>query len=126
MNSRHNIRGSASWLPLFRYEAMEMMRRIVVMVWVICWGVLSACGKPDDTTTPSQALAVGAAAPAFSLESVQGETVSRGDNLLLLSFLNTQADASASTPDPSRSQIVFLKSIAQQFGPDGLDVMIID
>jgi len=74
--------------------------------------------------------AVGRAAPAFSAPvarqtggrfSLEGQ---RG-HAVLVSFLNTQAEPSAAG-DPSRSQIVFLKSMDRQNHPDGLKTVIVD
>jgi hypothetical protein len=45
--------------------------------------------------------------------------------MVLLSFLDTQAEASP-TPEPSRSQLVFLKSMLEQYGPRGMVVVIVD
>ena len=68
-------------------------------------------------------------APAFSLDAVQGGTYSLADfegRVVLLSFLDTLADPSAPTRDPSRSQLVFLRSIAQQYGSQRVQVLIVD
>src|SRR4030095_503768 len=46
--------------------------------------------------------------------------------VVLLSFINTQAEATSSTAEPSRAQIVFLKSMREQSGPRGLVVLIVD
>lgn len=67
---------------------------------------------------------VGHAAPAFVRAAVRGGTFSlqrqRG-HTVLLSFLNTSA---ASGTDPSRAQVVFLRSMATQHR--GLRVVIVD
>ena len=68
-------------------------------------------------------------APGFSLEAVQGGNYSLADlegHAALLAFLNTQADPMTSTRDGSRSQLVFLRSIAQQYGSQGVLVLIVD
>jgi len=84
--------------------------------------VTCSCGS-------SPALEPGAAAPDFALQAVRGGEYRMGDltgQPILLSFINTQADASSATADPSRAQIVFLKSMQQQYGPQGLIVLIVD
>ena len=71
----------------------------------------------------------GMPAPAFQLDSVRGNSFSPSEqtgSALLLSFINTQADPSAETPDPSRSQVVFLKSMHEQYGSKGIKVLIVD
>jgi hypothetical protein len=74
--------------------------------------------------------AVGRAAPVFSgtVARRSGGTFSlereRG-HAVLLSFLDTQAQASAAG-DPSRSQIVFLESMNRQNHPHGLKTVIVD
>jgi peroxiredoxin len=78
-------------------------------------------------TSASLALVVallGAVAPEFTRPAVRGGTVSlarlRGDDVLL-SFLNTSARAGR---DPSRAQVVFLRSMAVQHRR--LRVVIVD
>jgi hypothetical protein len=83
-------------------------------------------GRGDSAST----VAVGRAAPEFSgpVASQAGGTFSlraeRG-HAVLLCFLNTRAGASAAG-DPSRSQIVFLKSMNTQNHPHGLRTVIVD
>jgi len=84
--------------------------------------VTCSCGS-------SIALEPGAAVPDFALKAVRGGEYRMGDltgQPILLSFINTQAEASSATADPSRAQIVFLKSMQQQYGPKGLLVLIVD
>ena len=86
--------------------------------------VFATCG-----CSSSAALDPGSAAPDFDLEAVRGGSYHLADfagQVILLSFINTQAEASAATTDPSRAQIVFLKSMQEQYGPNGLAVMIVD
>jgi peroxiredoxin len=82
----------------------------------------SGCGS-------SVTLEPGAAAPDFALQAVRGGEYRMGGltgQPILLSFINTQAEATSATADPSRAQIVFLKSMQQQYGPKGLVVLIVD
>jgi peroxiredoxin len=82
----------------------------------------SGCGS-------SVTLEPGAAAPGFSLPMVRGDSFQLADHVgqvVLLSFINTQAEATSTTADPSRGQIVFLKSMHEQYGPKGLVVLIVD
>jgi hypothetical protein len=95
------------------------------LAWVILslLVITSACqaGK-DDPLQP------GEAAPGFTLESARGGKVRLQDafgQTILLAFLDTQAEA-GETADPSRSQVVTLKSMQEQYGPDGLSVLIVD
>ena len=86
--------------------------------------ILIACGCGSAVT-----LEPGAVAPDFSLPKVRGGSFQLADipgQVLLLSFINTQAEATSVTADPSRAQIVFIKSMHQQYGPKGLVVLIVD
>ena len=84
--------------------------------------VTCSCGS-------SAPLAPGATAPDFALQAVRGGEYRMGNltgRPILLSFINTQAEASSATADPSRAQIVFLKSMQEQYGLKGLVVLIVD
>lgn len=77
----------------------------------------------------SVTLEPGASALDFSLPMVRGGSFHLADHagqVVLLSFINTQAEATSVTPDPSRAQIVFLKSMQEQYGPKDLIVLIVD
>ncbi len=79
--------------------------------------------------SPSAHIEPGTSAPDFVLQAVRGGEY-RLQGLLgqpvLLSFINTQAEGGSATSDPSRAQIVFLKSMQGQYGPKGLTVLIVD
>jgi len=80
--------------------------------------------------TPSVSVEASLSAPDFNLSSAQGDAYHLADlqgQVVLLSFVNTRPlDASLSTPDASRSQIVFLRSIARQYASQGLRVLLVD
>jgi peroxiredoxin len=93
-------------------------RLFMSLIILMAWG----CGSSAD-------LELGAAAPDFSLPIVRGGSFQLAEHLgqaVLLSFINTQAEASSATGDPSRAQIVFLKSMQEQYGLQGLIVLIVD
>jgi hypothetical protein len=73
-------------------------------------------------------LAVGGAAPPLDGSAVRGGRVSaerlRGE-IVLLSFLNARAEAKTEG-EPSRAQIVFLRSMQRQHARFGLRVVIVD
>ena len=71
----------------------------------------------------------GSTVPDFALQAVRGGEYRMADftgQPILLSFINTQSEASSATADPSRAQIVFLKSMHEQYEPKGLVVWIVD
>lgn len=77
----------------------------------------------------SPTLEPGSFAPDFHLKAVRDGSYHLADlsgQVVLLSFINTQAEAASGTADPSRAQIVFLKSMQEQYGLKGLVVMIVD
>lgn len=72
-------------------------------------------------------LEVGSSAPDFNLEDIRGNTfVLQAGSPSLIAFINTQAKANLETNDPSRAQIVFLKSMFEQYSANGLNVLIVD
>lgn len=103
-----------------RRRAFDMTRWLIVLAAL---AMLSAC-QNSTAQSPTPAVQVGMQAPPIDLTTVQGEGFRLGDRPTLLAFLNTQADDST-TPDPSRSQIVFLKSMDEQYAGD-IEVVIVD
>lgn len=93
-------------------------RLFLLLIFLVTYG----CG-------PSQRLEPGSSAPGFDMQAVRSGSYSLADlsgQVILLSFINTQADATSATSDPSRAQIVFLKSMQEQYGVKGLIVLIVD
>jgi len=87
--------------------------------------------RRDGRAAPATAVAVSRPAPDFT-----GMLASRGGRArfslvalrghpVLLSFLNTQAEATAAN-DPSRAELVFLKSMNTQNRPHGLRTVVVD
>jgi len=101
---------------LFRYL-------LLAVVMLFAPGSSAACCVGSTAT-----LQPGNQAPDFTLEAVREGSYHLQDlqgNVVLLSFLNSQAQASA-TPDPSRSQIISLKSMLEQYGLNEMVVLIVD
>ena len=98
---------------------MNLIYRLFLAIIVL---IISGCNS-------SRTLEPGSAAPDFELQTVRGGTYHLSDlsgQVVLLSFLNTQAEASSAITDPSRAQIVFLKSMDEQYGSNRVVVMIVD
>lgn len=94
---------------------------VIVLVYADAQGLFSSESLVN--------LQPGMPAPDFGLDAAQGGIYNMADlrgQVVLLAFINTQANLSSSTPDPSRSQIVFLRSMEQQYSPKGVQVLIID
>jgi peroxiredoxin len=103
---------------------------IVVLALAVLLGIVAAFGAWPSDRSGSAGTAVGHAAPGFSgqvARQTSGTFSLRGErgHAVLLSFLNTQAQASGAG-DPSRSQIVFLKSMNRQSHSHGLRTVIVD
>ncbi len=77
---------------------------------------------------PRVEVAAGAPAPALAGSAVRGGEVSLGrlrGHVVLVSFLNSRAEATLAG-DPSRAQIVFLRSMQTQHERFGLRVIVVD
>lgn len=93
----------------------------------IACSALVALAAGCGALPPTAPLAVGAAAPMFTLQTARGGTATRETGApLLLTFISTQANTESATADPSRSQLVFVKSMLQQHGGQGLRAAIIE
>jgi hypothetical protein len=85
---------------------------------------MNACGQKTLGDVEMEKLA-----PGFKLKTAEGVVYRLKDlreQVVILSFLNTQAEGSVSNGDMSRSQIVFLRSMAEQYGPKGVRILIVD
>ncbi|HEX9332786.1 MAG TPA: redoxin domain-containing protein [Anaerolineales bacterium] len=97
--------------------------------WLTILMVAIILGSCSPIQQPAMTVKPGVSAPDFTLKSVRGGTYSLKDKqrqAVLLSFLNTQAKGTSDESDPSRAQIVFLKSMQEQYTAQGLNVWIVD
>jgi hypothetical protein len=102
----------------------KLLLVLVVLAAVIAVISVAALRRGDERPR----LDAGMPAPALVSSAVRGGSVSLDclyGHVVLLSFLNTRADA---TPegDPSRAQIVFLRSMQRQHARFGLRVIVVD
>lgn len=100
----------------------------LVFVGAVVAAAVSFSVGGSRAPTRTSALEVGATAPEFSRHAARGGTyhlVQAGEKALVLAFVDTTVAAQA-TQDPSRSQVVFLKSMETQYTKQGLRVLIVD
>jgi cytochrome oxidase Cu insertion factor (SCO1/SenC/PrrC family) len=103
-------------------------RRLVLVLLVLAAIIAVISVAAPRRTEKRTRLEAGTAAPPLAGAAVRGRSV-RLDRLhghvVLLSFLNSRAEA---TPegDPSRAQIVFLRSMQRQHARFGLHVIVVD
>jgi peroxiredoxin len=86
--------------------------------------IMNACGQKT-----LGGVEMGKLASNFKLKTAEGVVYRLKDlreQVVILSFLNTQADGSGINGDMSRSQVVFLRSMAEQYGPKGVRILIVD
>ena len=100
--------------------------------WLLAAGVLAVVGILVCHIGPNpKAVFAGDAAPSFSLPAARGGRCDLSDLLarkkvVLLSFIDARPQPLARDySDPSRGQLVFLKSMARQYAPKGVDVLIV-
>ena len=109
---------------------MNAGRRKVLLAVVLLAAVVAAIsvGAALRTSPAQPRVEAGTTAPALAGAAVRGGWVSldrlRG-RVVLLSFLNTRAQATAAG-DPSRAQVVFLRSMQRQHARFGLHVIVVD
>jgi hypothetical protein len=104
------------------------------MGWLLVAGVLtvSVVGILVCQIRPNpKVVFAGDTAPSFSLLAARGGRCDLADLLarkrvVLLSFIAARSQPLSRTySDPSRGQLVFLKSMAQQYSPNGVEVLIV-
>jgi hypothetical protein len=108
---------------------MHVGGRKLLLVLVVLAAVIAVISVVAlRRTEKGREVDAGAPAPALAGRAVRGGSVSLSrlhGHIVLLSFLNSRAEA---TPegDPSRAQIVFLRSMQRQHARFGLRVIVVD
>jgi hypothetical protein len=108
---------------------MRFAGRKLLLVLGVLTAVVAAISVAALRRTEERGhLELGMPAPALSGTAVRGGSVSLArlhGHLVLLSFLNSRAEATTEG-DPSRAQIVFLRSMQRQHARFGLRVIVVD
>jgi len=92
-----------------------------IIVGILIWPI-----RPSP-----RVVVVGSSAPSFRLPVARGGICDLSDLLakkrvVLLSFVDARSQPLSRTQaDPSRGELVFLNSMAQQYAPKGLEVLIV-
>jgi peroxiredoxin len=95
-------------------------RALILPICAVCVLILTTPCRSGPVSAPASTL------PDFTLPDVRGGAFhlrAAPAQPLLLAFLQTVPDTADT---PSRNQVVFLSSMAQQYGPRGLRVAIVD
>lgn len=97
------------------------MFKPMLSVLMVCVGA-AVWAQADTTLAPART------GQMVSIFTVQGDAVHLDDLAgegVLLAFIRIHADPTARTSDPSRAQLVQLKSLARQYGSEGLQVFLV-
>ncbi len=97
------------------------MFKPMLSVLTVCVGA-AVWAQADTTLEPART------GQMASVVTIQGDAVRLDDlagEVVLLTFIRTQTDPTAQTSDPSRTQLVQLKSLARQYGSEGLRVFLV-
>jgi hypothetical protein len=109
-----------------RFPGRRPVLAVLALVAVVVAVLLALLLREEEG--PRVELEAGMPAPALAGSAVRGGEVSlerlRG-RVVLVSFLNSRAEATAEG-DPSRAQIVFLRSMQRQHERFGLRVIVVD
>jgi AhpC/TSA family len=109
-----------------RFPGRRPLLAVLALVAVVVAVLLAVLLREEGG--PRVEIEAGVPAPALAGSAVRGGEVSlerfRG-HVVLVSFLNSRAQATAEG-DPSRAQIVFLRSMQTQHGRFGLHVIVVD